>query len=166
MPTRGGPDALTDDAVAAYVAKYVTKGAADTGAGLDHPVKGLVDITAASVSAHVRVLMATCWRLGGLSELETLHLRAWAHTLGHRGHILTKSRAYATTYAALRQDRAEHRDARATVDGPGTATESRWRYVGSGHTAGAALIATGIAEDIARNCEAARDDSTSGAAGG
>ncbi|MFF2511592.1 replication initiator [Streptomyces sp. NPDC058086] len=40
--------------------------------------------------------------------------------LGYRGHILTRSRAYSTTYAALRADRAEHVGPD-TV--PGTATD-------------------------------------------
>jgi hypothetical protein len=154
----GGPDALNDDAVAAYVAKYVTKGAADTGAGMDHPVKGPADIRAAALSAHVRALMTTCWRLGGLPELEPLRLRAWAHTLGYRGHILTKSRRYSTTYGALREERAEHqRPADDSADDPQAVTEAAWRYVGSGHSAGAALIAAGIAEDRAANRDAARE---------
>lgn len=76
-------DALTDDAVAAYVAKYVTKGAAETGAGTDHPLANLEDIAAAAVSPHVGALMAACWRLGGLAELEHLRLREWAHSLGY-----------------------------------------------------------------------------------
>ncbi|MEV8032827.1 replication initiator [Streptomyces sp. NPDC086182] len=76
---------------------------------------------AAHVSDHVRALMHTCWRLGGLSEFTPLHLRAWVHALGYRGHILTKSRAYSTTYAALRADRAEHRG-HETV--PGTVTDA------------------------------------------
>ncbi|MFF9898640.1 replication initiator [Streptomyces longispororuber] len=99
-----GPD---DDAVAAYVAKYVTKGASETGAGTDHRLTTWDDITHAPATAHVRTLMRTCWRLGGLPEYEPLRLRAWTHTLGYRGHILTKSRAYSTTYAALRAERAE-----------------------------------------------------------
>ena len=153
----GGPDALSDDAVAAYVAKYVTKGAADTGAGLDHAVTSIAGITAARVSDHVRTLMLTCWRLGGLPELESLRLRSWAHTLGYRGHILTKSRNYSTTYAALRADRADHQGAHVAADDVDTAVDAAWRYVGSGHTAGATLIAVGIAEDLARNREAARE---------
>ncbi|NGO42100.1 replication initiator [Streptomyces ureilyticus] len=147
-----GPD---DDAVAAYVAKYVTKGASETGAGIDHKVTTWDDIEAAAVSDHVRTLMRTCWRLGGLPEYAPLHLRTWAHTLGYRGHILTKSRAYSTTYAALRADRAEHVGLD-TV--PGTVTDAHWRYVGSGHTPGAALIAAGIADDLARGRELARED--------
>ncbi|MGP3999608.1 replication initiator [Streptomyces sp. 8N706] len=157
----GDHDALADEAVAAYVAKYVTKGAADTFAGLDHPVTAWEDIARAPVSAHVRTLMRTCWRLGGLPELEPLRLRAWAHTLGYRGHILTKSRAYSTTYTALRAERSQHAKGDDS-DGPDTTTDATWRYVGSGHTPGAALIAAGIAEDQARNREIARQELTGG----
>ncbi|MFF3911181.1 replication initiator [Streptomyces sp. NPDC001848] len=113
------------------MAKYVTKGASETGAGLDHKVTTWKDIDTAPVSWHVRTLMQTCWRLGSLPEHEPLNLRTWAHTLGYRGHILTKSRAYSTTYAALRADRACHVG---RADIPDTVTERHWRYVGSGHT--------------------------------
>ncbi|MDQ0749723.1 hypothetical protein QF034_003954 [Streptomyces africanus] len=90
------------------MAKYVTKGACETGAGIDHRVTTWDDIEAASVNAHVRTLMRACWRLGGLPEYEPLNLRTWAHTLGYWGHILTKSRAYSATFAALRAERAQH----------------------------------------------------------
>lgn len=148
-----GPD---DEAVAAYVAKYVTKGASETGAGTDHRLATWDDIDAAPVTAHVRTLMRTCWRLGGLPEYKPLHLRAWAHTLGYRGHILTKSRAYSTTYAALRADRAEHQG-HGELSGPDTTTDAHWRFVGSGHTPGAALIAASVADDLTRNWEIVRD---------
>ncbi|QDN94004.1 plasmid replication initiator protein [Streptomyces sp. S1D4-23] len=144
-PLHTDGDGPEDDAVAAYVAKYVTKGASETGAGTDHPLTNCDDIESAPVSGHVRTLMRTCWRLGGLHEYEPLRLRAWAHTLGYRGHILTKSRAYSTTYAALRAERAHHMG---HADMPDAATERHWRYVGSGHTPGAALIAVGIADDL------------------
>ncbi|MGI5515767.1 replication initiator [Streptomyces sp. CA-106131] len=154
-PLRADGDGPDDDAVAAYVAKYVTKGASETGAGIDHRVTTWDDIEAAPLSGHVRTLMRTCWRLGGLPEHEPLNLRTWAHTLGYRGHILTKSRAYSTTYAALRAERADHMG----HDGiPDAVTERHWRYVGSGHTPGAALVAAGIAEDLALLREIARDD--------
>ncbi|QFQ97161.1 plasmid replication initiator protein [Streptomyces phaeolivaceus] len=145
-PLRTDGDGPDDDAVAAYVAKYVTKGAGETGAGTDHRVTTWDDISTTPVSDHVRNLMRACWLLGGLPEYEPLHLRTWAHTLGYRGHILTKSRAYSTTYAALRAERAHHVG---RADIPGTVTEAHWRYVGSGHTSGAALIASGIADDLA-----------------
>jgi hypothetical protein len=76
-----GPD---DDAVAAYVAKYVTKGADETGAGTDHRLTTRADIDTAPVSGHIRALMRTCRRLGGHPEYAPLHLRIWAHTLGYR----------------------------------------------------------------------------------
>ncbi|MFD9862792.1 replication initiator [Streptomyces alboflavus] len=148
----GDDQGLMDDAVAAYVAKYVTKGAADTGTGLDRAVTGLDEIRSAVVSGHVRALMGTCWRLGGLPELGALRLRAWAHALGYRGHVLTKSRHYSTTYAALRAQRADHRRGGPEPgDDPDVITEAAWRYVGSGYTAGAALLAAGIAGDLARS---------------
>ncbi|MEU6198433.1 replication initiator [Streptomyces sp. NPDC047061] len=154
-PLRTNGDTPDDDAVAAYVAKYVTKGAGETGAGLDHPVTDQVDIESAPVSEHVRSLMRTCWRLGRLPEYEPLRLRSWTHTLGYRGHILTKSRAYSTTYAALRAERARHMG---HLEVPDVTSERQWRYVGSGHTPGAALIAAGVASDILLNREIARTE--------
>ncbi|WP_225078345.1 replication initiator [Streptomyces sp. CoT10] len=154
-PLRADGDGPDDDAVAAYVAKYVTKGASETGAGLDHVLSTWGDIELAPVSRHVRALMRQCWRLGSLPEYAPLRLRAWAHALGYRGHILTKSRAYSTTYAALRAERAHHMG---HADVPDVVTEGHWRYVGSGHTSGAALIAAGIADDLAQLREVLRDE--------
>ncbi|MGW4823660.1 replication initiator [Streptomyces sp. NPDC004227] len=154
-PLRADGDGPDDDAVAAYVAKYVTKGASETGAGLDHALSTWGDIESAPVSGHVRALMRQCWRLGSLSEYKPLRLRAWAHTLGYRGHILTKSRAYSTTYAALRAERADHMG---HADVPDVVTERHWRYVGSGHTPGAALIAVGIADELAELREVIREE--------
>ena len=51
-------------------------------------------------------------------------------------------------------ERAHHMGHTATPD---TVTERHWRYVGSGHTPGAALIAAGIAEDIEQNRVAVAD---------
>ncbi|MFD9707668.1 replication initiator [Streptomyces sp. NPDC060006] len=86
-PLRADGDGPDDDAVAAYVAKYVTKGASETGAGTDYRLTTWSDVGAARVTNHVRALPRTCWRLGGLPEYEPLRLRTWAHTLGYRGHI-------------------------------------------------------------------------------
>ncbi|OLZ71060.1 plasmid replication initiator protein [Streptomyces sp. IMTB 2501] len=151
-PIRPLPDSdvPSDSAVAGYMAKYVTKGAGETGAGVDYRVTSLEDIRAAVVNRDVRALMGTCWRLGGLPELEHLRLRPWAHSLGYRGHILTNSRRYSTTYGALREERADHRRGDTKPeDDPDTITEAAWRYVGSGYTPGAADFALGIAEDLA-----------------
>jgi hypothetical protein len=66
-----------------------------------------------SVSDHERRLVKTAWRLGGRSELATLKLRTWTHQLGYRGHVLTKSRRYSTTFKALGAVRVAWRVARA-----------------------------------------------------
>jgi hypothetical protein len=55
----------------------------------------------------------TAWRLGGRSELASMKLRTWTHQLGYRGHVLTKSRRYSTTFKALGAVRVTWRVARA-----------------------------------------------------
>lgn len=152
----GDGSRITDDAVAAYVAKYTSKSVEAAGA-VDRRLTSLAEIRALRVTSHVRALIITAWRLGGLAELDHLRLRAWAHMLGYRGHCLTKTRAYSTTYRQLRTDRADH--ARTVAAGcdlfadrdDDAATTSTWRYVGQGHTSAEALIAAGIAEDLATN---------------
>ncbi|MCG6493599.1 plasmid replication initiator protein [Kitasatospora sp. A2-31] len=161
--TGGDSGRLTDDAVAAYVAKYTSKSVEAAGA-VDRRIESLAEIRALRVTAHVRALIATAWRLGGLPELQHLRLRAWAHMLGYRGHCLTKTRAYSTTYGQLRAARADHaralagaRDLYADWDSE-TVTESAWRFAGTGHTPAEALIAAGIAEDLAANRQAMREE--------
>ncbi|MFD9904836.1 replication initiator [Streptomyces sp. NPDC059063] len=150
--------AVTDDAVAAYVAKYVSKGVGDAG-GIDRRITHYASIHHAPVNAHLRALMGTCWRLGGLPELHTLNLRAWAHTLGYRGHALTKSRHYSTTYRQLRATRAEHRVGLGmeVLNGDGMIRESAWRYVGSGHSLTEAEIASGVALGFSRARDSHRE---------
>ena len=48
-------------------------------------------------------MIDTAGDLGGLAASTTdLNLRRWAHMLGFRGHFLTKTRRYSTTFTALR----------------------------------------------------------------
>ncbi|MFE4973082.1 replication initiator [Kitasatospora sp. NPDC056651] len=159
-----GSDRITDGAVAAYVAKYTSKSVEAAGA-VDRRIESLAEIQALHVTQHIRALIAPAWRLGGLPELEHLRLRVWAHMLGYRGHCLTKTRAYSTTYGQLRTARAEH--ARTMAGGrqlftdwnDEVTTESVWRYVGSGYdTSAQTLIAAGIAEDLAMNRQVAREE--------
>jgi hypothetical protein len=145
---------LSDDAVAGYVAKYVTK-SAETAGAVDYPIPSAEYIPYLPVSRHVRALVGTCWRLGALPELEPLHLKAWAHMLGYRGHCLTKSRVYSTTYTALRAVRAAHRTG---PPPPDAVTESAWRYAGHGYTPGEAELAAGIADNITQNREIAKEE--------
>ncbi|MFJ2671641.1 replication initiator [Streptomyces sp. NPDC087525] len=137
-----GTDAeLSDQAVAAYVAKYATK-SADASDALDRalycrPCQGrgatllphgtplpctacggtgqARPLTRLAVARHVRQMIRTCWELGRLPEFAHLKLRKWAHMLGFRGHFSTKSRSYSTTLGALRDARRAWRTEQARV---------------------------------------------------
>ncbi|MBT2390620.1 zinc finger-like domain-containing protein [Streptomyces sp. ISL-1] len=127
----GTDSELTDQAVAAYVAKYATK-SADASGTLDHalfcrPCQGRGDtllphgtplpctacdgtgqarpLPRLAVARHVRQMIRTCWDLGRLPEFADLKLWKWAHMLGFRGHFSTKSRRYSVTLGALRDAR-------------------------------------------------------------
>ncbi|WP_235215447.1 replication initiator [Phaeacidiphilus oryzae] len=152
---------LRDDQVAGYVAKYTTKSVEAAGA-LDRRITDGDQIPRLRTTEHVRALIGTAWRLGEAPEFAHLRLRAWAHMLGFRGHCLTKTRAYSTTLGQLRAARAEHARSANSPDlylmtDDGTDTVSTWHYVGSGHTPGEALIAAGIAEDLALMREVIRE---------
>ncbi|MDG5807570.1 replication initiation protein [Streptomyces ossamyceticus] len=139
-----GTSELSSRAVAAYIAKYATKGA-ETAGTLDRPIRNpITDLIGTQVTDHARQLILTCWHLGARPELEALRLRKWAHMLGFRGHFSTKSRAYSVTLGALRQERADHNEAltraRAAETGhplpdPDTVLVlSHWRFAGTGLT--------------------------------
>ncbi|MET8792958.1 replication initiator [Streptomyces pseudogriseolus] len=147
-----GRSELSSRAVAAYIAKYATKGA-ETAGTLDCPIRNpITDLIGSDVTDHARRLILTCWRLGALPELEDLRLRKWAHMLGFRGHFSTKSRAYSVTLGALRQERADHNEAlareRATkasypLPDPDTVLVlSHWRFAGTGLTDAEAVLAS------------------------
>lgn len=124
--------------VANYLSKYATKGSDDDGA-LDHRLRSLEALAVRDLPAHLRSMVGAAWRLGGQQAFAGLRLRAWAHTLGLRGHFLTKSRAYSTTFQALRGARQAHRRAehlaRAGV-APDSAQDlvvvGSWAYLGRG----------------------------------
>jgi hypothetical protein len=145
----GGTD-LTERAVAAYIAKYATKGAETTTGTLDRPLRFLAELRHLRISEHARRMIRTAWNLGARKDLEDLRLRAWAHMLGFRGHFSTKSRRYSTTLGALRNARAEWRRAEALtalgVDPEEQAEEtvlvlSHWVFAGTGLTPGEAWLA-------------------------
>ncbi|KJS58492.1 replication initiation protein [Streptomyces rubellomurinus] len=131
---------ITERAVAAYIAKYATKGAEAATGTLDRSLcctrcQGTGRLREASsltvrctacggagfagslarlkIPAHARRLIETCWNLGARPELAELRLRAWAHMLGFRGHFSTKTRRYSTTLGALRDARTAWRRAQA-----------------------------------------------------
>ncbi|MFJ4964414.1 replication initiator [Streptomyces sp. NPDC088729] len=140
---------VTGGMVAAYLAKYVSKSVGDSG-GVDSPIRSYEEIRCASASPHMRSLMGACWRIGGIAEFSALRLRAWAHTLGYRGHALTKSPGYSTTYGRLREVRAEYVRARKqdSTSAKGILKLSSWRYVGRGYTLAEQEVAAGIRHDL------------------
>jgi hypothetical protein len=100
-------------------------------------------------------------------------LAACAHQFGHRGHCLTKSRRYSTTFTALRQARHEHAVRHGQRIGgsdaasggqlalgpePPRAVISELRYAGQGHlTAADALLAASAAARAREDRRAARE---------
>ncbi len=99
---------ITDAALAGYIAKYATKG---TGAhnGADRPIRDVALVEHLRISDHHRRMITTAWDLGGQPQYDGLNLHQWAHMLGFRGHFLTKSQRYSTTFKALREQRRSWR---------------------------------------------------------
>lgn len=143
----GPGERLTPAAVAAYIAKYATKGAEAAGA-VDTRIRHAADFAVLPVRAHTLRMICTCWWLGALPDFEPLGLRRWAHMLGYGGHFSTKSRRYSTTLTALRTTRAEHRaqQQRAALGlaDRSIITMGHWSFAGRGYAPDEALIAAGV----------------------
>ncbi|MFF4270200.1 replication initiator [Streptomyces sp. NPDC001536] len=143
-----GGQELTERAVAAYIAKYATKGAETATGTLDRPIRFLAELAQARISDHARRMIRTAWTLGARPELADLRLRAWAHMLGFRGHFSTKSRRYSTTLGALRDARAEWRRAQAAPpvpqDGETTLVLAHWVFAGTGLSAAETWLAASL----------------------
>lgn len=99
---------ITDDRLSSYVAKYATKGTGKSEAA-DRPVRSREHIEHLAVAEHYKRIMRTAWDLAELEELAELNLRRWCHMLAFRGHFLTKSRRYSTTFTRIRGDRRQFR---------------------------------------------------------
>jgi hypothetical protein len=148
---------LHPETVAAYIAKYATKAAADLGANQTGNV-------------HLRRLKATVEQLALRAELAGLTgtrgpfkgWRRWVDMLGFRGHFASKSRRYSITLGRLRQARRDHTRHRLHPDRAGREWADRedqadeledttlvigtWRYAGMGWlTVGDAALAVASA---------------------
>lgn len=136
--------------VAGYLAKYSIKSSDDNGA-LDRRLRSLEDLRRKNLNDHLRRLAETAWRLAKRPELAALGVRRFAHALGFRGHWLTKSRAWSTTFAALRAERAAWRNARDEVEDSTTVTLERfWQFQSRGwNDAGESLLAASRERDQA-----------------
>lgn len=128
----GASEALSREAVAAYIAKYATK-SSDQFGRLER-LGDAGDLEFLDANEHIMEICRTAWRLGGQHDLADFNLRRWAHTLGYRGHWSTKSRHYSTTLGALRDERrkfAKHRNGEPKTED--VASIGDWRYGGIGH---------------------------------
>lgn len=127
---------ISDQRLAAYVAKYATKGTGKTEAA-DRPIKSQRHLDHLHVSPHHRRIVQTAWDLGGQQEYAELNLRRWAHMLAFRGHFLTKSKHYSTTFKALRAEQRDYRQAaafeRLGVDAGSVLVVSGWQFTGVGY---------------------------------
>ncbi|MBE1585086.1 replication initiator [Nonomuraea angiospora] len=142
--------ALSERAVAAYVAKYATK-AAEASGTLDRRVypQDLARLHEHGATMHAARLIRTSWALGNPDrhpELTGLRLRKWAHMLGFRGHFSTRSRAYSTTLGAIRAERVDYRraellDARPELVEGSTLVLAHWSFAGQGYTPGESFLA-------------------------
>jgi hypothetical protein len=139
---------------AAYLAKYSTKTSDGRGL-LDHRLRSGI-LGRLNVPKQLQRLVKTAWALGEEPRYNELHLQAWAHMLGFRGHFATKSRRYSTNFAALRSVRQAWRVAQASdsdSDDSGSVSSAEhvgevreWEVTGMGYTtAGDAWLAQGLA---------------------
>ncbi len=99
-----GSSRLSPRWVAAYLAKYVTKSLHDF--GISARRLSAEAIGELAVSDHVRAILDTIAGLAEHGSAAVAGIGRWLHTLGYRGHIITKSRHYSTTMSALRTARA------------------------------------------------------------
>lgn len=114
--------------VASYVAKYSTK-TTDGSRELARRFRDRRQIEALVDDPHYRRLVLCAWDLAVRPDLEPLNLRLHANAFGYAGHLITKSRDYSTTFAALRSARAEFMAQRRAAD----PIEGSFHYDGRGY---------------------------------
>ncbi len=167
--TMPGTGAITDLAVASYLAKYSTKGTEITGHTSARITPGTLDLYANPAGSHAERLIHACWTLG--SDPGYWKLRRWAHMLGFGGQFLTKARHYSLRFRDLRQARItyrrrqdtgpEHGPIRTTdhTDDDTTLIIGTFTYTGTGwRTSGDALLANTAADQARKRRQAGHDE--------
>jgi hypothetical protein len=120
--------------IASYLAKYVTKSVADFGIAIRRFSPAAIDQL--DVTDHVREILRAIATIS--AEEPYTDMMAWLHTLGYRGHVVSKSRKFSTTMTALRQRRADWRksqgnDTLPAPVGSRTAEPIPWEFQRLGH---------------------------------
>jgi hypothetical protein len=129
----GNDSQLSGRQIAGYLAKYVTKSVADFGIAVRRFTSTAIDHL--NVTDHIRQILRT---IVTISAQETYtEIVAWIHTLGYRGHVVSKSRQFSTTLTALRERRRVWRKSQ-IHDGLCAVAESRirqpiWQFHRVGH---------------------------------
>jgi hypothetical protein len=118
--------------IAGYLAKYVTKSVADFGIAVRRFTTAAIDHL--NVTGHIRQILRTIVAIS--AQEDYTEMLAWIHTLGYRGHIVSKSRRFSTTMTALRERRRAWRQSQIHDD---SSAESRtpqpiWQFDRVGHT--------------------------------
>lgn len=150
--TGGDCDGVGAEAVAAYIAKYSAKGSHES---ITDRRTSPDDLRERGVPEHLVQMVRAAISLAGRPAFAGLG--RWTHTLGFRGHFVTKSRAYSTTLGALRAARAAYRDAEVPCD-ESTPILAEWEYAGSGYLSpGDALLAAGVEARVRERREARHD---------
>jgi hypothetical protein len=159
--------------VAGYLAKYATKSTELAGGVLHRVAEHQLD--ALPVREHVRRYMREAFALARNDASNERRFAPCAHQLGYRGHCLTKSRRYSTTFKALREARERHVHeqllARSTDAAQRAIAGARkriatFRYDGQGHvTAGDALLADAAAARAREHRRLAREERRTAIAG-
>ena len=116
----------------------------------------------------MRTYLREAFELDADPALADRRLGACAHALGYRGHCLTKSRRYSTTFKALRQAREQHvhqqllarsRDATQRALAGAAERNASFRYAGRGHvTAADAYLAASAAARAREHRRLAREE--------
>jgi hypothetical protein len=127
---------VTRGQAAGYLAKYSLK-SADGHDALDQRIGHVSDFGTLKVNRHTWKMAHTSWQLA--SRHPEHKGRSWAHQLGYRGHFMTKSRKWSTTFSALRQARTNHVQEVRKQSWTGlseqtlTTIKAKWSYVGNGY---------------------------------
>jgi hypothetical protein len=166
--TLTGTGTVTDLAVAAYLAKYSTKGTEPAGHASARITAETIDLYANPGGTHPERLISACWRTG--QHPGYVGLRRWAHMLGFGGHFLTKARRYSVRFADLRQARISYRRGQDTgpehgpirtadhTDEETILVVGTFSFAGTGwRTTGDALLANTAADQARKRRQAGRD---------
>ncbi len=166
--------------VAAYLAKYLTKTTEEFGlpARVRHPWAA----RQAGASPHAQRIIDTAYTLATGGGEDYARLRERLATLGYRGHPITKSRHYSTTFGALRRARAAWRrrparldpdaeirellDDRHDSEDAGVVIVKVWHYAGSGYLDLATAAAAVTSAVLARTRRPPRPSTRSASGGG